>query len=243
MRETPAEFLRRTGHPVPDADVSIAGELLGTVPRPPREDEPCPTLYRDVGPQALAAWLEGGLARLEGPASECIFLRDATLPGYSACVEQFGVLVFLQPLALGPWLSGQDGIWVAENGRLPPAETMGFVPGGTDLKALDPKLLSAATRDELREACGDDYDARVEASRRALAGYLEEWRVVERLSAPIRAALDGPDSQRRGEVQGQLDARGLSEKDLRAPWFHLAPERRAEVLPLLSEVAKRLDGP
>src|SRR5688500_7229809 len=103
MRETPRAFRERTGAAPPVADVSVAGQVLGSTPHPPADDATCPTLFRDVCPQALSDFLEGRLTRLEGPSSECIFLRDATLPGYSACVQQFGVLVFLQPLTLGPW--------------------------------------------------------------------------------------------------------------------------------------------
>jgi hypothetical protein len=242
VKETPASFLARTGSRPPATDVSIAGELLGTSPRPPGDDEVCPTLYRDVGPQALAAFLDGSLRTLAGPDSLCTFLRDATLPGYSACVEEFGVLVFLQPLTLGPWLSGQEGIWVAERAQMPPEGTLGFVPAGESLPALDARLTSAATTASLREALGGRaWDDRVASSRDGLRRYLAEWSRVERAAAPLRARLDGGSEARRDEVLRALLDAGLTEKDLRAPWFHLCPERRKMALERIRELAGRFE--
>jgi hypothetical protein len=151
MRETPDAYLRRTGAPVPATDVSVAGPILGTRPRPPAPGEPCPTLYRDVGPQALAQFVRGEATQFEGRGSACAFLRDATLPAYSSCVEQFGALVLLQPLALGPWVSGQAGIWVSEAGRMPPHDVVAIVPAGVDLPDFDARIEMAATRSEYRE--------------------------------------------------------------------------------------------
>ena len=242
MKETPASFLARTGARPPASDVSIAGELLGTSPRPPRDDEQCPTLFRDVGPQALAAFLAGTLGTLEGPGSVCIFLRDATLPGYSACVEDIGVLVFLQPLSMGPWLSGQDGIWVAERGRMPPPDTLGFVPAREPLAELDAKLATVGTIASLREAMGSRaYDERVSHCRDALKEYLTQWSRVERSAAPLRALIDGKSAARREEVLRALLGAGLAEKDLRAPWFHLCPERRKMAEERIRELADRFE--
>jgi hypothetical protein len=242
VKETPASFFARTGARPPASDVSIAGEFLGTSPRPPKDDEACPTLFRDVGPQALAAFLDGTLATLEGPGSVCIFLRDATLPGYSACVEEFGVLVFLQPLSMGPWHSGQEGIWVAERGRMPPPDTLGFVPAKEPLGELDAKLSAVGTIARLREVLGSRaYDERVSQSRASLREYLAQWSRVERAAAPLRAQLDGKSAARREEVLRALLGASLTEKDLRAPWFHLCPERRKMAEERIRDLADRFE--
>ena len=92
MRETPRGFEQRTGQAIPTTDVRIAGELLGAHARPLAADEVCPTLFRDVGPQALHAFLNGKLGKLEGPGSLCIFMRDASLPGFTDVVREMGML-------------------------------------------------------------------------------------------------------------------------------------------------------
>ncbi len=249
MRETPAQHRARTGAWPPASDVSVAGPVLGSVagsvaspaPRPPLADEPCPTLYRDVGPQALSAFLDGTLARLSGPDAPCLFLRDATLPPYGASAPQFGLLVLLQPLSLGPWLSGQEGIWVAERDRMPAAGTLAAVPGDEPLAALDTRLVDVPDAAGLRETLGGArYDERLAAMREALRAYLEDWRSVERASRPLRAVLDGTSTPRRRELLAAMDVEGVTEKDLRAPWFHLSPARRDAVRPLLSSLAARI---
>jgi hypothetical protein len=241
MRETPFEYRRRTRERVPTGNLSEAAGLLGLGARPPREDEPCPNLYRDVGPQALSRFLAGKLRRLEGPEARCIFMQDATLPGWSPCARELGLLVLLQPLSVGPWLSGQDGIWVAERGRMAPTGTIGFVPGDMDLRELDRSIEDAKTVADLREALGGaEYDEQVEQSRWAIAGYLDELSEVARRSAPLCAALRSSDPQGRERTLQLLESAGLYEKDLMAPWFQLSKERRAEVRLLLAKARWRL---
>lgn len=243
MKETPERYRARTGQAMPVTDVRIAGEVLGTVPRPPREDEVVPTLFRDVGPQALGLFHEGALVELQGPGSACVFLRDVTLPGFTEVVTEMGVLVFLQPVSLGPWLSGQDGIWVAENGRWPAKDTLAFAPpdAAKDLVALDATLVDVADAASLREALGGArYDEQVEDAKRRVKQYLEDWEQVERDSIPLRAVLDGKSEPRREELARILAGEGLSEKDLRANWFHLTRARRDEVRVKIAAVSARV---
>jgi hypothetical protein len=40
-------------------------------------EEPCPRLYRDIGPQAMARFLAGRLERLAGPLAPILYSRTA----------------------------------------------------------------------------------------------------------------------------------------------------------------------
>lgn len=237
MRETPAEYASRTGAPPPASRITAKCTELGSSPRPLADDEPCPTLYRDVGPQALGAFLDGTLTRYGPERTPWLYLRDASLPSFSRCADELGLLVFLQPLAIGPW-RGNPGIWVSEPERTPPRDTVAFLPGGEDVHSVDGRLADVADVAALREALGGaEYDARVEASTRALRVYLEGWELAERVSRPLRAALDGPSTARAVETRALLASAGLTEPDLRAPWYHLTRDRRAEVLERLAGLA------
>lgn len=238
MRETPRAFATRTGAPPPASDVRIAGEVLGSAARPLDEDEACPTLFRDVGPQALQLFLEGKLTRLEGPASPCVFLRDATLPGFTGVVRELGVLVFLQPLTLGPWFSGQPGIYVSELSRMPPAQTLGFVPRVESIADAAAKIGDALDTAAMREALGGArYDAEVADVKHELAQYLETWQHIERESQPWRSILAGNRDALRTAALNALAGEGVSERDLSVPLFQLSKSRRAELAQKLSTLA------
>jgi hypothetical protein len=238
MRESPRAFTARTGAPPPTTDVRIASQALATTARPLADDEPCPTLFRDVGPQALQAFLDGKLARLEGPSSPCVFLRDASLPGFTGVVRELGVLVFLQPLQLGPWRSSQPGIWVSELGRMPPAETLGFVPRVESIAQVEAQLGDAADVAAMREALGGArYDEQVSEAKRALGQYLETWRHIERAATPWRMILAGNSEAERRAALAALAREGVSERDLSVPLFLLPAARRAELAATLSSLA------
>lgn len=243
MKETPKEYATRTGQAVPVTDVRAGGEELGTIARPVGEDEAVPTLYRDVGPQALGLFHEGALVNLEGPGSSCIFMRDATLPGFTEVVGELGVLTILQPVSMGPWVSGQSGIWIAENGRWPAKGAIAFAPpeASSDLVALDAKLVDVPDAAALREALGGAlYDKQVDDAKNKLRQYLEDWEGVERNSIPLRALLDGPSEARREELKEILAGEGLTEKDLLANWFHLTRTRRDQVRVTIASLSARL---
>ena len=123
---------------------------------------------------------------------------------------------------------------------MPPAGILAAVPGDEPLRALDARLVDVADAAGLREALGGPrYDERMAGMREALRSYLEDWGSVERASRPLRAVLDGTSTPRRRELLAAMDAEGVTEKDLRAPWFHLSPARRDAVRPLLSSLAAR----
>ncbi len=243
MKETPEQYRTRTGEPPPVTDVRVAGEELGTTPRPVRDDEPVPTLFRDVGPQALGLFHEGALVDLQGPDSVCTWFRDATLPGFTEVVAEFGVLTVLQPVSMGPWVSGQSGIWVAERGRWPVKGSIAFSPAEAtaDLVALDAKLVEVPDAAALRAALGGNaYDQQVDDSKRRLRQYLEDWEQVERNSIPLRSLLEGPSEPRRDELKKILAGEGLSEKDLLANWFHLTRTRRDDVRVKIAAISARV---
>ena len=193
MRESPAGYRERTGRLPRVADPSAARSAPITVPRPLGEGETCPTLYRDPGPQALGLFHQGALRELAGPGASCVFLRDAAPVPHEVPEHGFGMLVVLEPLAMGPWFSGHAGVYIAERERMPAPGTLGLVPPGESLPELDEKLDDVRELRALREILGGGaYDERVRDAARAVRQYLEDWQVVERHSAPLRAVLLGP---------------------------------------------------
>jgi hypothetical protein len=154
------------------------------------------------------------------------------------------VLTILQPVSMGPWVSGQSGIWVAENGRYPqPKDAIAFAPpdDAKDLAALDRRLVDVPDAAALREALGGAlYDKAVADAKNKLRQYLEDWEQVERNTIPLRAILDGKSEPRRDELRKILAGEGLSEKDLTANWFHLQRARRDEVRVKLAAISARV---
>ena len=76
MLETPRSF-RATGERVPTDDLSGFRWNTGATLRPIAPGEPCPVLFRDIGPAALALFLRGTLPRLARPRSPIVYMRTA----------------------------------------------------------------------------------------------------------------------------------------------------------------------
>src|SRR6476660_5579182 len=103
--------------PAPIADdLSAFRWHTGATLRPLAPGEPCPGLFRDIGPLALALFLRGKLPRLAGPLSPIVYMRTADYVEPYTDFERTGRLVLLRPLALGPWHSGVPHIYVSRAG-------------------------------------------------------------------------------------------------------------------------------
>ena len=120
-----------------DQDLARFRYHTGATLRRLAPDEPCPRLYRDIGPEAMARFLAGRLARLAGPLAPILYSRSAAYREPYRDFEPVGRLVFLRPRELRPWFSGVEHVYVAPVPREAGSVTVGFLPAHIDPEGAD----------------------------------------------------------------------------------------------------------
>lgn len=237
MLETPRTF-RAGGGCLPSDDLAAFRWNTGAALRPIAPDEPCPVLFRDIGPAALARFLRGTLLRLAGPLSPIVYMRTAEFVEPYTDYEKTGRLVILRPLALGPWHSGIQHIYVARARLGIDPDNVGFVPGDVALSEAARLVSTAADTRELREALGGRiHDDAVAESLHQLDRLGEELARTEEIAEPLRKLLHSANRAERERAQNAMVRVGLTETDLCTAWHHLPHDRRAwieEALKLLA---------
>jgi hypothetical protein len=162
-------------------------------------DEPCPILFRDVGPVALARFLRGGLRRLAGPYTPITYLRTAAYEEPYTDHEALGRLVFLRPLGLHPWHSGVATIYVARATRTGDPATIGFAPGGLPLAEAARRLAEVRDAAGLRELLGGrHYDGEVAETLCRLDRLATDLAEAEAQAGPPRSPVGRPGPPRPG---------------------------------------------
>lgn len=205
----------------------------GATPRPLAPEEPCPILFRDVGPGATLRFLRGELQRLAGPLTPLTYLRTWRYCEPYTDHEDTGRLVIARPLALQPWHSGVADIYVADARRSGAAALVAWVPAELPLRRAAELLSGARTAGEVREALGGRaHDAASCEGRHRLARLDQELAAAERLALPLRRALQGGD---RAAARERMERLGISEHDLCAAWHHVPRARRAALTAALLE--------
>jgi hypothetical protein len=239
MQETPAKFNEAPAHgrSYPADDLSGFRWHTGATLRPLAPDETCPVLFRDIGPQALATFLRGGLRRLAGPLSPLIYLRTADYVEPYTDHERTGRLIVLRPLLLHPWHAGTPHVWVARVVSGVDTATVGFVPGGMPLAEAARRARDAADTRQLREALGGRvHDEAVAESLRALERLEAELARSEELAAPLRKRLQSADRVVRERARAEMKRVGLTESDLCTAWHHLPRARRDWITEALQRI-------
>jgi hypothetical protein len=242
MHETPAaydESRARGARPYPADDMAGFRWHTGATLRPLAGGEPCPALFRDVGPSALAVFLRGGLRRLAGPLSPLVYLRTADYVEPYTDYEKTGRLVILRPLPLHPWHAGTPHVYVARARPGVDAATVGFVPGDVPLPEAARAAREVADVRQWREALGGRaYDEAVAESLSALDRLAAELARTEEYAAPLRRRLQSAGRALRESARAEADRVGLTEADLCTAWHHLPRERRGWV----AEALRRVDA-
>jgi hypothetical protein len=211
-----------------DDDLSRYRYHTGATLRRLAADEPCPRLYRDLGPAAMACFLRGRLDRLAGPRAPILYTRAAGYGEPYRDYEPVGRLVFLRPRQLRPWLSGVEHVYVAPVRHRAGDVTVGFLPA--DVEPTDAEGLLAGVTDvsELREALGGRlYDESTAETLAGLDRLNRELAATEVLAEPIRRQLQSPDCAAAEAVRGWMARHRLTEADLCTAWHHLPRQRRA----------------
>lgn len=190
-------------------------------------------LFRDVGPEATALFLQSRLRRLSG-RSPVVYLRDHRWIEPYTDHEAIGRLVVLRPDLVEPWATGLPHVYVASVRHAPSAETIGFVPGHVPLAQATASLQGVRDPAALREALGgSQHDEAVRETLHRLQGLLTELQAVERLAEPLRRALQSGTPAQREAVRRWMERTALDEADLCSAWHHLPRARRAQLIEAL----------
>jgi hypothetical protein len=247
MHETPAAFnesLPRAARAYPADDLSGFRWHTGATPRPLAPEEPCPVLFRDIGPAALALFLRGQLPRLAGPLSPLVYMRTAEYVEPYTDHERTGRLLILRPLSLHPWHSGVPHICVARARPGVDAAAVGFVPGEVALTAAARMARELTDTCQWRAALGVRfYDEAVAESLHALDRLAVELARAEELAAPLRGRLQSADRRPREQARAEMERIGLTEADLCTAWHHLPRDRRGWIAHALRRVDSALTCP
>lgn len=205
--------------------------------RPLAPGEPCPVLFRDVGPAALALFLRGTLPRLAGPLSPIVYMRTADHVEPYTDFEKTGRLAILRPRSLDVWHSGVAHIYVSRATPGVDFATVGFVPGEVSLTEAARRIGDATDTRALREVFGGRaHDEAVSESLHQLDRLGAELAATEELADPLRARLQAPDRRTRDETRTAMARVGLTESDLCTAWHHLPRDRRAWIAAALREI-------
>ncbi|MBS0260891.1 MAG: hypothetical protein JSS02_02955 [Planctomycetes bacterium] len=242
MIETPRQFIERCG-PIPADNLARFSYHTGASLRALENDELCPILFRDVGPEAMAAFLRGELRQLCGPLSPVTYLRTKDYCEPYVDHGQIGRLVFLRPLAVGPWHSGVPSIYVAPRHVSVDYESVAFLPAAIPFAEAAHRLSAAISVAELAE----EFGGRVyrEACRETLASLDALNREIaesEQLAVPLRRLYQSPRQSQRDQAREQMARLGLTESDLCTAWHHLPVARRAFIREVLGAVCQNNYG-
>ncbi len=211
----------------PDEDLSRFRFHTGATLRRLAPDEPCPRLYRDIGPEAMARFLAGRLGRLAGPLAPILYTRTSGYREPYCDFEPIGRLVFLRPRELRPWFSGVADVYVAPIPRASGRVEVGFLPPHVDFSDADTLLEGVRNLADLREALGSrDYDESIAETRSGLDRLNHELAEAESIARPIRNRLQSGDRAGSDAVRDWLSRHGLDEADLCRAWHHLPRDRR-----------------
>jgi hypothetical protein len=237
MLETPADVAPLAG---PLEDLSRYRWHTGAPLRPLAADEPCPILFRDLGPAALRRFLRGDLRRLAGPLTPITYLRTIDFVEPYTDHARIGRLIFLRPALLAPWHAGVRHVFVARATRFPDPATLGYVPAEMDLADAGRRAAAMRSTAELREELGGrHYDEAVRGALARLDALEAELAETERAAAPLRRALQSRSADDRRRARDDLARLGMTEDDLCAAWHHLPADRREHVLAALRSTAIR----
>lgn len=239
MIESPREFRDRS-----DGDGGRPAESLarysfhtGAELRPIGPDEPCPVLFRDIGPAAMACFLRGELRRFAGPYAPITYMRTEAYVEPYTDHEAIGRLVFLRPLFLGPWHSGVPGIYVARAARTADLRTVGFIPGSLVLSEAAAITAEIADVAQLREALGGrHYDAEVMETAHRLERIAAELAETEPVAQIVRQKLQSANAVDRDRALESMARTGLEEGDLCTAWHHLPRDRHAFIREALRRI-------
>lgn len=209
MRETVAEFRRRTGSSYEPP------EFVTKTARPLAEDEPCPTLFRFPGPCGVLEQLAGSVTRLGPMPDGELWAADHPVNTEARGAAHFGTLAILEPLRFAFGRRPEPGIFLGANRPVDDAEGVAWVPPSA-LAAPVPwdRLRTAGEVHAILAGHARERDAVLASLERYLEELLEVARVG--IDAPEVRWCDRPEEER---------LRLLAENGLVARWSGVTATR------------------
>jgi hypothetical protein len=222
-------------------DLSRYRYYTGAQPLPVLPEESCPPLFRDLGFEAMATFLRGGLARLCGPVSPVTFLRTAEYREPYTDYGHIGRIMLLRPQEVRPWHSGIDTVYISARETSVQRDSMVFIPSQVTLLEASERFSTLATLSELHESFGaNEYRDAIADTLDRLDLLKQSHAESERIAAPLRRLFQSMQQQERELARELMQKVQLSESDLCTAWHHLPDERRAEIQSRLLEIQKEL---
>lgn len=222
---------------VRDGDLSRYRYHTGAQPTRIASDEVCPPLFRDIGVDAMARFLRGGLRRLCGPTSPITYLRTAEYCEPYTDYGRIGRIMLLRPKSVMPWHSGLHYIYIAPRETTVDAETMVFLPADVPLDAAAERLGKIQSRQELVDAFGpQDYEDVIAGTLERLDHLQRTYANSERSAAPLRRQYQSIRQRERDRARAWMQRADLIESDLCTAWHHLSEDRRQFIQSALLEL-------
>lgn len=194
-------------------------------------EETCGPLFRDVGMEGVARFLDKGLSRLGGPLAPVVWMRTAAWVEPYIDHGRIGRVVLLRPMEARPWHAGVAHCYVAPITARVPDDSLALVPGGAPTEAVARAIRECTHASELREALGGrDYDLSLEETRCRLRSLQADLARTEARASGLRRGLQRGDESAR-EAMAAL---GVTEADLCTAWHHLPDARRDHLTAVLA---------
>jgi hypothetical protein len=213
----------------PDSSLDLARVRFhtGASPRPLGDEEPCPPLFRDLGPLGMQRYLSGILRRLAGPMSPILYLRTARYAEPYEDAEEIGRLAILQPSRLTPWHAGYDQVFVAGAHMAPDPAHMVVVPTAWSFGVEAEHLSGLPDADAVREVIGRlVHRDMCEALLARTTSLIAAQEASEQRARPVRQMLQTGTPRQREQIRSSMREHGVSERDLCSAWHHVPTERQ-----------------
>lgn len=208
----------------------------GGLPTPLDPDEPCPVLFRDVGFEAMARFLNGELEWLCGPLSPVTYLRTTDYCEPYTDYIGIGRIMLLQPRSISPWRSGVESVFIASRKIQVDVDGMVFIPQEVSFSGDSAQFLYAKSIRDVEDIFGVRcYRDAKQETRLKLEQAIAEHAESETLAGPLRKLFQSADECERERARAQMQRLSLTESDLCTAWHHLPQQRREQIRWALAE--------
>lgn len=213
----------------------------GAQPRRLADDEPCPPLFRDIGMEPMARFLQGQLTQLCGIHSPITYLRSADYREPYVDHGCIGRVMLLRPEVVNPWHSGIETVYIASRTIKIDPQSMIFIPAQISLPEAADRFQEAVCLDEVMEIVGkSEYQSMRWETRFRLNELMQTHAQSEKAGASLRRKYQSMKQGDREVATKWMSQLGLTESDLCTAWHHIPTTRRDLILAALCELPEVL---
>lgn len=213
----------------------------GAQPRPLQADEACPPLFRDIGLEAMARFLQGQLTQLCGIHSPITYLRTADYREPYVDHGGIGRIMLLDPQRVTPWHSGIETVYIAPRTTSIDWQSMVFIPAEIPLQQAANRFHDIRCRDHLIETIGQSEYRDLQTDTAARLNHLIQSHVdSEKIASRLRQKFQSMNQHDRELAAKWMERSGLTESDLCTAWHHISDQRRQFIQAALRELPEVL---